>query len=75
MDKDPMEQHDLVRAGTHEKVRADLRAKLTKRLLAYHHPAVKGGNLGATKPAPTAREKRGLWPGLHSKAEPSDVHH
>jgi len=75
LSNDPYERHDLVRAGTHAEVLDDLRRTLIDRLSAYAHPAVKGGRLVAVNPAPQERMQRGMWPGFHSPACPSDVSH
>lgn len=74
--QDPYEQRDLVRAGSHEAVRADLALKLTQRLQASGHPAVKSGHLAAE-----ARERlkpvfrTNGWPGFCSTKLPSETLH
>jgi hypothetical protein len=74
--QDPYEQRDLVRAGTHEAVRAELAQKLTQRLQAAGHAAVKTGRL-----APQPREnlkpiyRTNGWPGFCSAKVPSDILH
>ncbi len=75
LERDPLEQHDLIRSGTQARVCAELREKLTRHLMAYQHPVVKNGTLTATAPAPDPRTTRGDWPGFHSPRSPSEVSH
>lgn len=63
---DPYEQHDLIRAGTHQPVRQELASRLTEHLQKRNHPAVKSGRLAGQDPHTRKPVVANRWPGFYS---------
>ncbi len=74
IERDPYEQHDLVRAGGHKAVLADFRVKLLEHLQSIKHPSVREGKI-VPKGNPSALLHANAWPGFHSKLLPAEVAH
>lgn len=64
---DPMEQRDLIRAGTHRPDHQRLRRALAEEMEHHGHSFAKNGDLVPTLPASNRARRRALaWPGWHS---------
>jgi arylsulfatase A-like enzyme len=64
--RDPYEQHELIRAGTHREIHRELRGILAAQMQAQNHPACKDGELVSTEePRPRRRVRAYPWPGFH----------
>ncbi|MGE4489950.1 MAG: sulfatase-like hydrolase/transferase, partial [Kiritimatiellales bacterium] len=74
LEKDPMEQHELIAAGTHRETAQSMRGQLIEFLEKQNNPAVCTGEL-VTGPALSGPEAVGKWPGLISTQFPCDVLH
>jgi arylsulfatase A-like enzyme len=75
LENDPKEKTDLIRSGGHEKAHKELKQKLTAKLAARKHPAVKSGKLVPAAKAGKQDIVINPWPGFHSRKEPRDVAH
>jgi arylsulfatase len=65
--QDPMEQNDLIRAGTHQAERNRLRRLLAEEMQQYGHGFTESGELISTSERPTRATCRAkTWPGWHS---------
>jgi len=64
---DPMEQHDLIRAGTHQADHQRLRRALAEEMERNGHDFAQAGDLVPTLPPLDRAQKRtNAWPGFHS---------
>ena len=76
LEKDPLEQRDLIRCNEAGDVLDRLKRMLTERLGRAGHEAVQEGRLVATeKSAGLDKVGRNPWPGFHSRDFPADVLH
>ena len=76
LEKDPYEEHDLVRAGKDTEVHNRLRGLLAERLTAAGGDAVKDGDLTCRNPNLTLDDlPKNTWPGYHTRKVPVDVLH
>lgn len=75
--RDPLEQHELIRAGKDLASAKRLRGELHKRLSKSGHPAAGADDqLIATRAAPERTHARANpWPGFHRQAPPWEVMH
>jgi arylsulfatase A-like enzyme len=74
IERDPYEQHDLVRAGGHKAVLADFRVQLLNHLQATKHPSLREGKI-ITQGTPSLLLHANAWPGFHSRQRPDEVAH
>jgi arylsulfatase A-like enzyme len=64
---DPLEQCDLIRAGTHKADHQRLRRALAEEMQRHGHPFAQAGDLKPTQASPVRAERRAnAWPGFHS---------
>ena len=64
---DPLEQTDLIRAGTHTAERDRLRCLLAGEMQKNNHAFAKNGTLAPDQPKPVRAEvRKTAWPGWHS---------
>ncbi len=76
LESDPLEQHDLIRAGAAVEVAHRLREALIARLAASGSDLVREGRLVPKEPGLRAQDLMAHpWPGFHSSGVPSDVLH
>jgi len=76
LEADPQETRDLVRAGVCPEVLQRMRARMLEHLTRQGSKAVQDGRLVSTgEPPDLATMNSRLWPGFHSRVEPSDVLH
>jgi len=69
---DPLEQHDLIRAGGHDDIRLELRRQLVNHLTATGNPRIADDDLLVKPLKPLIR---GGWPGFHTLANANEVCH